>query len=125
MKSSTSFSARSLAMRSCVGLSFIGVPFELELRAGSPSVKPRGLILDRSLQRERVQLPTHAPRKRVVNHLMLLDAGLALEGARNHHGGVMIAIAGKIGDGDVRVRQSRADRQFDFSGRHGHCNTSI
>ena len=52
-------------------------------------------------QGERVQRAAHAAAERLVDHLVLLHAGLALEGARDDVGGVVVAVAGQIPDLDL------------------------
>ena len=66
------------------------------------SVK-RGSTLRRGLQRQRVQHAAHAALERVIDHLVLLHAGLALEGGGGDHGGVMVIVVGQVCDRHLRV----------------------
>jgi hypothetical protein len=43
------------------------------------------------------------PGFQLVDHLMLLDAGLAAERGRDHGCRIVVAVAGKVPDGDFRV----------------------
>ena len=47
-----------------------------------------------------MQLVAHAALQRLIDHLMLLDAGLAFEGGGDDGGGVMVAVAAQILDAD-------------------------
>ena len=67
-----------------------------------------------------MQFIAHAPLKRLIDHLMLLNAGFAAEGFGHDDGKGMIPVAPQVFDGDIRVRNSVADKAFDFSGCHGH-----
>src|SRR5687767_5292814 len=62
----------------------------------------------------------HAALKRRIDHLMLLDTGLAPEDCRSDGRGVVIAVAGKISDLDLRVRDRGLDQVLDLAGVHGH-----
>jgi hypothetical protein len=45
-----------------------------------------------------MQRTAHAALERGIDHLVLLHAGLALEGGGNHGGGVMVAVAAQVLD---------------------------
>src|SRR5687767_7695088 len=55
-------------------------------------------------QRKGVQHATHATLQRCIDHLMLLDPGLALEGGRDHGGRIVVPVPGEILDLDLGVR---------------------
>src|SRR5262249_34960989 len=65
-------------------------------------------------QRKSVQHATHAALQRLVDQLVLLDAGLAGELLGDHVGGEMIAVAGEVPDGDLRVGKARLDEPRDL-----------
>src|SRR5690242_13592000 len=84
----------------------------------------RSILRRTGLERERMQLIAHAAAQRLIDHLMLLHAGLALEGARDDMGGVMIAVAAQILDAHLRVRQTILDQPLDRRRIHRHENAS-
>ena len=53
-----------------------------------------------------MQLVAHAALQRLIDHLMLLDAGLALEGGGDDGGGVVVAVAAQIVDAYLRVGET-------------------
>ena len=61
------------------------------------------LVRDAGLQGQRVQLAAHAAVQRVIDHLVLLNAGLALEAPETDMGRVMVAVAAQILDRDLGV----------------------
>src|SRR5436190_10452688 len=77
-----------------------------------------------SLQRQGVQRATHLALQGLVNDLMLLNPGLAAEGFRDHGRGIMIAIAGQVADGHLRIRDTALDQPLDVSGVHWHRKRS-
>src|SRR6266567_1014045 len=81
---------------------------------------PRSAFRRAGLQRQRVQLAAHVTLERLIDHLMLLDAGLAAERGRNHGRRIVVAIAGKVADGDLGIRDSGADQLLDFTCIHRH-----
>jgi hypothetical protein len=52
--------------------------------------------------------------QRGIDRLVLGHARQALERGRHDMGGIVIAIAGKIGDGHLRIRQRGADHRLDL-----------
>jgi hypothetical protein len=58
--------------------------------------------------------------QRLVDDLVLLDAGFAAEGFRDHGGRIVVAIAGKIANRDLGVRNRGLDHGFDVAGVHRH-----
>ena len=74
----------------------------------------------RRLQGEGVELVAHPPAQRLVNHLMLLDAGHARELAGGDMGGIVIAIAAQILDDDDGARQGLLDQALDLHRVHRH-----
>src|SRR5437016_4397687 len=62
----------------------------------------------------------HAALERVVYHLVLLDARLALKGAARDHCRIMIVVAGEIGDSHFGVRKSCLDQLLDLACGHRH-----
>src|SRR5262245_43260175 len=69
---------------------------------------------------ERMQHTAHAAAERVVDHLVLLDPALALEGAARDARLVVVAIAGEVPDLDGGVGKLRLDEALDLAGLHGH-----
>src|SRR5260370_8976499 len=85
--------------------------------------KSKSLILaHRRLEGEGVQLAAHAPLQCPVDHLVLLDPCLALEGRRFDMGGIVIAIAAEVLDRDARIGKPFADQAFDHRRIHRHSN---
>src|SRR4051812_21014091 len=58
--------------------------------------------------------------ERGIDHLVLGDAGLALEGGGGDHGGEMIVVTRQILDLDIGVGKRRFDIGFDLAGFHAH-----
>src|SRR5579859_1078908 len=83
---------------------------------GGPCGKKRGersVLGQAGLECQRVELVTHASAQGLVDQLVLLHAGLALEGRGDDVGGVMIAIAPEVLNGDARVGQALLDEPLD------------
>src|SRR5665213_1691694 len=100
MKSTTGWSVMSCLMRS--------------MTVASAMARSSDSILWRArLQGQRVKLVAHAALERLVDHLVLLHAVLALEGGGDHLRGVMVAVAAQILDRDARVGQAFLDQPFD------------
>src|SRR3972149_4517464 len=91
MNRTTSLDFTSLSMN-CSMLMVSSVPFR-----------------DRGLQSERVQRAAHGTLQRSIDQLMLLHTRLAAEALGHDRGGIMIAVAGEVADGHLRIR----DRGFD------------
>src|SRR5258706_8073591 len=77
------------------------------------------------LQRERVEHATHLASQRLVDDLVLLDAGFAAEGLRDHGRRIVVAIAGQVADRHLGVGYCRLDHRFDIAGVHRHPVFSI
>src|SRR5262249_34381202 len=73
------------------------------------------------LQRERVQDAAHLALERRIDQLMLLHARLAAEALGNDRRGVVVAVAGKIADRHLGVRDARLDQALDLAGVHRHA----
>lgn len=67
-----------------------------------------------------MKLFSHHPLEGLIDELMLGHSGLAVEGGRAHIGGIVLAIAGEIVDGDLGVGQGFEDEGFDLPGCHRH-----
>ncbi len=76
------------------------------------------------LQRQRMQFAAHLGLERVVHDLMLLHAGLAAKGLRQHGGGIVIAVAGEVADGHIGIGNARLDQSLDLARVHCHGNLS-
>src|ERR1700694_4901331 len=76
------------------------------------------------LQRQRVEYAAHLPLQRLIDDLVLLDAGFAPERLRDHGRRVMIAVPGQIADRHLGVGYSRLDHRFDIVGVHRHSSIS-
>ncbi|CCF19608.1 protein of unknown function [Pseudorhizobium banfieldiae] len=74
----------------------------------------------RSLERKRMQRSTHVSLEGVVNHLVLLNAGLAAESFSDDFRRVMVTIARQIPDRDLGSGDPGLDHVFDVSRVHGH-----
>src|SRR5665647_278831 len=77
------------------------------------------------LQRQGVQHAAHLAFERLIDQLMLLDPGFALERRRNHGRRVVVAVTGKIADRHFGVRNARFDQPLDFAGIHRHLQTPL
>src|SRR3546814_15892709 len=71
---------------------------------------------------ERVKLAAHAPAERGINRALLHHPRLATETLAHHAGGIMVAVAGKIGDLDLRIRDGAADQRLDLVGQIGRAS---
>ena len=58
-----------------------------------------------------MQFAAHAALEGGIDHLVLLHAGFALEGSGDDVGGVVIAVAGEVADGDDRIGQGFLDEE--------------
>src|SRR5437763_15416878 len=76
------------------------------------------------LQGQGVQRAAHLALKSLVNDLVLLNPGFAAEGFRDHGCGIMIAVAGQVADGHLRIRDAALDQPLDVSGVHWHRKRS-
>src|SRR3954462_14743319 len=85
MNSTTSLPVRSLLIRSLTVASIVV------------------LLFGGRLQRHRVQLVAHAALEGLVNHLVLLHPGLALERCRDHVRRIVVAVAAQVVDRDLGV----------------------
>src|ERR1700682_2249150 len=72
------------------------------------------------LQRQRVKYAAHLALQRLIDDLVLLDAGFAAERLRDHGRRIVVAIAGQIADRHLGVGYSRLDHRFDIVGVHRH-----
>src|SRR3979490_2329365 len=76
------------------------------------------------LQRQRVKYAAHLALQRLIDDLVLLDAGFAAERLRDHGRRIVVAIAGQIADRHLGVGYSRLDHRFDIAGVHRHPGIS-
>jgi hypothetical protein len=76
------------------------------------------------LQRKRVQHAAHLALQRLIDDLVLLDAGFSAERFRDHGRGIMVAIAGKIANRHLGVGDRGLDQGFDVAGVHRHPKKS-
>ena len=67
-----------------------------------------------------MQLAAHAALERRIDHLVLLDAGLSLEGRGYHIGGIVVAVTGQIADFDHGIGEGFPDEALDLVCTHGH-----
>jgi hypothetical protein len=67
-----------------------------------------------------MQHAAHLALECLVNQLMLLNPGLALERCRDDGRRIVIAIAGKVTNRHLRIRNVRLDQPLDFTGLHSH-----
>src|SRR4051812_37228597 len=113
MNSSTSFLPISSRMRS--NTSLIGNSQDLTLNIRRSAPRRHGGQL------QGVQHAAHAIAQRPIDHLVLLDLGLAGKGRRNDRGRPMVAVAREVLHLDRGVRDALLDQGNDvFSGhRHG------
>src|SRR5260370_11552239 len=90
-----------------------------------PPSSPAPLALRHpGLQRQRVKHPAHLATQRLIDDLVLLDAGFAAERLRDHGSRIVVAIAGQIADRHLGVGYSRLDHRFDIAGVHRHSSIS-
>src|SRR4029077_13568719 len=75
---------------------------------------------DAGLQCQGMQLAAHLGLKRLVDDLVLLHPGLAAKRLGHHGGRVMVAVAGKIANRDLGVRDARLDQPLDLVRIHRH-----
>ena len=66
----------------------------------------------------------HLALERGVDGALLLDAVQAAEALVHDLGGVVVAVAGEVGDGDARVGEGFADQILDLLRLHGHGASS-
>src|SRR3954453_19498116 len=93
----------------------------IQYRIGQRPSKHHALTLWRSgLQRQRVQFPAHFALERLVDELVLLHPRFALERARDDGRRIMIAIARKVADRHLRIRNPGADQPLYFASVHCH-----
>src|SRR5215468_8248163 len=71
-------------------------------------------------QGQGMQHAAHAALQRLIHHLVLLHARLASKLARDNVSGIMVPVAGKVFDGDLRAREAGLDKPLDLLGIHGH-----
>src|SRR5205085_3477318 len=72
------------------------------------------------LQRQGMELAAHLALERLIDNLMLLDAGLAAKRLGGDGRSVMVAVAGQIADRHLRIRYARADQTLDIARSHRH-----
>ncbi len=65
------------------------------------------------------------PLKRLIDQLMLLHAAFALEGGGDDVGGVVVAVATQVFDGDLGVGQAFPDQPLDRRRVHRHQSASV
>src|SRR5215471_7825442 len=80
----------------------------------------KSILRGRRGQGQGMQHATHATLQRFVHHLVLLHARLAGKLARHNVSGIVVAIAGKVFDGDLRAGEAGLDEPLDLLGIHGH-----
>src|SRR5260370_7433140 len=66
----------------------------------------------------------HLALQRLIDDLVLLDAGFAAERLRDHGRRIMVAVAGEVADRHLGVGNSRLDHRFDIMGVHRHSRIS-
>src|ERR1700694_4384640 len=76
------------------------------------------------LQRQGVKHAAHLALQRLIDNLVLLDAGFAAERLRDHSRRIVVAIAGQIADRHLGVGYSCLDHRFDIAGVHRHPSIS-
>src|SRR5262245_29586400 len=76
-------------------------------------------------QRQGVQRAAHVPLQGVVDHLVLLHPRLARELPGHDAGGVMVTVAGKVGDGDLGIGEAGLDEPLDLLRVHGHREKTL
>src|SRR3954470_2955387 len=96
--------------------------FELTIssRRALVSVIGKFLIGGGGGQLERVELSPHPPAERFVDALVLADPRQAAEALGDDAGGIMVAVAGQVGDLDPRVGNGGADQLLDVGRGHRH-----
>ncbi|ACP25392.1 hypothetical protein NGR_c16270 [Sinorhizobium fredii NGR234] len=62
----------------------------------------------------------HISFESVVDHLVLLHAGLATKRFGHDFGGIVVAVTGQIADRDLGTGNSGLDHVFDVAWCHGH-----
>ena len=72
------------------------------------------------LQRQRVQHAAHLALQRLIDDLVLLHAGLAAEGLRDHGRGIVVAVAGEVTDRHLGIGDRCLDHRLDIVGVHWH-----
>ena len=72
-----------------------------------------------------MQNAAHAALQGLVDHLVLLHAGLAGELLGDDVGGVVVAVAGQVLDGDLGVGEAGLDQPLDLVGIHGHAYVPV
>src|SRR5207302_8878617 len=76
-----------------------------------PGRSAAGSALRRTgLQRQGMELAAHLALERLIDNLVLLDAGLAAKRFGDDGRGVMVTVACQIADRHLRVRYARADQ---------------
>src|SRR5207253_6549263 len=73
-----------------------------------------------SLQGKCVQRTPHLALQGVVNKLVLLNSRFAAKALRQHGGGIVVAVAGKVPDCDLGIGNTGLDQRFDIIGIHWH-----
>src|SRR6266700_3101582 len=67
-----------------------------------------------------MELAAHFALERLIDNLVLLDAGLAAKRFGDDGCGVMVAVASQIADRHLRIRYARADQAPDIARSHRH-----
>src|SRR5688500_15292960 len=69
---------------------------------------------------EGVERAAHAAAQRLVDALVLADPRQPADALRHHPRGIVIAVAGKVGDLDAGIGDALADQRLDLGRRHRH-----
>src|SRR5262245_27128701 len=72
------------------------------------------------LQRQHVKHTAHLAAQRLIDDLVLLAAGLATEGFRDHGRGIMVAVTGEVPDRHLGIGDRCLDHRLDIVGVHWH-----
>src|SRR5665213_1782408 len=75
--------------------------------------KSGSILWGGGLERKGMQRVADMAAQRLVDHLVLLNPALTLEGGRYDQRGIVIAVTPQILDGDLGVGQALADQPFD------------
>src|SRR5215475_14924075 len=117
MNSSTSFLPIVSRMRpNTSGSLMIKSPSPINIRPSRP--------LRHGGQFQRMQDTAHAAAQRLINHLVLLDLGLAGKGRRNDRSRPMVTVAREILHLDLGVGNALSDQGGNVFASHRHCLVS-
>src|SRR5262249_3108488 len=114
MNSTTGLSVTSCRIRSLTVLSIV------DPRFGGSVVKLGSILRSTGLQREGVELISHASAQRLIDHLMLLHPGFATERAGDDMRCIVIAVAAQIFNRNLRIGEAFLDQPLDHRRVHRH-----